>query len=330
MQKYLKLSLLGLVFMVACNEEKCRESSVEASPEKLQVERLEEELFKAKSAGQVEAIFRNNPGFAIGFLDADQYPSEDIVAQRFFNLINDPSIDTLYQEVEEEYNNFSKVEEQLSCAFGKLKKLYPQTEVPKIQTVVTGLYRDISFSDSLIVIGLDHFLGENAKYKPLDVPDYIYKRYSKKHMAAIVMSFVAGQHNKSNLNDKTMLAEMIDYGKTYYLVSQLLPCVPENIIIGYTDKEWSDSESNDDIIWANIIENELLYEVNHTKKNKFMGERPNVFEIGEDCPGRIGRWVGWQIVNAYMNQNPQTTIQQLMDMTSAQLIFEKSKYKPRN
>jgi gliding motility-associated lipoprotein GldB len=330
MKKYFRLSLLGLVLLLACNEDKCRESSVQSDPAKLDIERLEKVLFKAKSADQVEAIFRNNPGFAIGFLDSDQYPSNAIVAQRFFNLINNPSIDTLYQEVEAEYNNFDRIENQIAGAFGKLQKIYPQTTVPKIQTVVTGLYRDISFSDSLIVIGLDHFLGENAKYKPLDVPDYIYKRYSKQHMSSIIMSFIAGQFNKSNLEDKTMLAEMIDYGKTYYMVSELLPCIPENIIIGYTDKEWSDSKANDDIIWANIIENELLYEVNHTKKNKFMGERPNVFEIGEDCPGRIGRWVGWQIVNAYMKQNPQTTIQELMDMTNAQTIFEKSKYKPRN
>lgn len=330
MHKYFKLSLIGLVLLVACSEEKCRKSSIDAVSVELQIDRLEEKLFASKTVEQVESIFRNNPGFAIGFLDTDQYPSENIVAQRFFNLINDPSIDTLYQEVESEYSNFDKIEDQLSGAFGKLKKLYPQAKVPKIQTVVTGLYRDISFSDSLIVIGLDHFLGENAKYKPLDVPDYIYKRYSKQHMSAIIMSFIAGQYNRANLEDKTMLAEMIDYGKTYYLVSELLPCVPENIIIGYTEKEWSDSEANDDIIWANIIENELLYEVNHTKKNKFMGERPNVFEIGEDCPGRIGRWVGWQIVSAYMMQNPETTIQQLMETTNSQLIFEKSRYKPRN
>ena len=59
-----------------------------------------------------------------------------------------------------------------------------------------------------------------------------FKTKKQCHRSAIIMSFIAGQYNRANLEDKTMLAEMIDYGKTYYLVSELLPCVPENIIIG--------------------------------------------------------------------------------------------------
>jgi hypothetical protein len=59
-----------------------------------------------------------------------------------------------------------------------------------------------------------------------------------------------------------------------------------------------------------------------------MGERPNVYEIGEKCPGRIGAWVGWEIVRAYMANNPRVTLQELMEEDNPKKIFTLSKYRP--
>ena len=55
-----------------------------------------------------------------------------------------------------------------------------------------------------------------------------------------------------------------------------------------------------------------MYESSHFIKNKYVNERPNVTEIGNECPGRIGQWLGWKIVNAYMKNNPEVTLQELM------------------
>jgi hypothetical protein len=51
-------------------------------------------------------------------------------------------------------------------------------------------------------------------------------------------------------------------------------------------------------------------------------------EVGEKCPGRIGQWVGWQIVNAYMNAHKDVTLPELMNQRDAQKLFKESKYKP--
>ena len=52
-------------------------------------------------------------------------------------------------------------------------------------------------------------------------------------------------------------------------------------------------------------------------------------EIGQQAPGRIGAWVGWQIVRAYMQENPAVTLAQLLAEEDAQKILNGSKYKPR-
>ncbi|MDF1518362.1 MAG: gliding motility lipoprotein GldB, partial [Lutibacter sp.] len=51
-------------------------------------------------------------------------------------------------------------------------------------------------------------------------------------------------------------------------------------------------------------------------------------DIDKESPGRIGVWLGWQIVSAYMTNNNDVTLQQLLQ-TDAEEIFNKSKYKPK-
>jgi uncharacterized protein YjaZ len=82
------------------------------------------------------------------------------------------------------------------------------------------------------------------------------------------------------------------------------------------------------VIWTHFLKNELLYENNHTVKKKYLDERPTTFEIGNKAPGRIGTWLGWQIVKAYMRENDEITLPQLMDTANARKILDQSKYRP--
>ncbi|MDA0201197.1 MAG: gliding motility lipoprotein GldB, partial [Bacteroidetes bacterium] len=51
-------------------------------------------------------------------------------------------------------------------------------------------------------------------------------------------------------------------------------------------------------------------------------------EIDNESPGRIGIWLGWQIIKSYMERHPKTEIQALLNLP-AQTLFSKSNYKPR-
>ena len=63
-------------------------------------------------------------------------------------------------------------------------------------------------------------------------------------------------------------------------------------------------------------------------KKKYIEDRPKTYEIGEKAPGRIGTWLGWQIVNKYMAEKDKTTLPELMGIKSPQKLFKESKYKP--
>ncbi|WP_436514635.1 gliding motility lipoprotein GldB [Ekhidna sp. To15] len=319
------LLMICVVFFASCASEPCRDS-VQPESIVLEVDRLEQELFSRKSVEEVEGFLESHPDFAKFFLHSDQYPTNTILAERMFGLIQNPSIDTLYQESVEAFKNFDEVVNTLEEGLGRLKTYYPQTPSPRVQTAVTGLYNDLFISNEHIMIGMDFFIGEGASYKPQQIPNYILARYTTQHLAASILQFVSSQYIQTGRGDQ-MLSEMIDYGKSYYLLSKILPCTPERILIGYTEDEWEDVFENDQIIWANFVQNEWLYETNHTVKQKFLGERPNVYEIGDKCPGRIGRWLGWQIVNAYAEKTG-ASVTEIMAETDLNKLFTQSGYKP--
>jgi hypothetical protein len=184
-------------------------------------------------------------------------------------------------------------------------------------------------SDSLIIIGLDYYLGGEASYRPLNTPGYILKRYRKENIVPNTLLFMSEKYNETDPDDQSLLADMIYYGKSYFFSKQMLPCVPDSIFLGYTPAEMNDIDYNEAIIWANFIENELLFETSHFIKDKFISERPQTLEISQNCPGRIGRWIGWEIVKEYRERNEDLTFTKIMGNPDARAIFIKSKFKPR-
>jgi uncharacterized protein YjaZ len=78
-----------------------------------------------------------------------------------------------------------------------------------------------------------------------------------------------------------------------------------------------------------LVDNELLYTTDKMLVNKWVNQAPFIAGIPKQSPGRLGQWVGWQIVRNYMKESPEVTIQNLMDNQNAQEIFTRSKYKPK-
>lgn len=218
-------------------------------------------------------------------------------------------------------------QEQLETAFKVIKYHYPDFVAPDVKTFVSGLSQDLLISDSLMVFGIDFFIGKDATYKP-NVYEYIQKRYERYNMVPAALLLLSNKFNETNVKERNLLSEMINTGKAYYFVETILPCAPDSVIIGYPEQKLADVHHNEGRIWAHFIEKSLLFDRNPFILNKYIGERPSTPEIDSSAPGRIGTWVGWQIVRKYMERNPKVSLPELMAETDYQKIFNESKYKP--
>lgn len=326
----LQYTLFLCLLLFSCREKSCHQPAVVASIHiPLRLHRLENDLVAAKTKEDIQAVFAAHPMVADRFFDVSQYPSEDALAEALFKTFQNRHLDTLYQETVNAYADFAIIEEHLVRAFQHITYYYPTFVPPTIKTVFSGLYKDVYFSDEIFIIGLDYFIGPDATYKPLDIPHYMLARYTPDYVVPTALLYLSNRYNAIDSADKSLLAAMIAAGKTFYFVAAVFPCLSQEHVIGYSRKQWEEVTANEKIIWKNFVVNRWFYEQDDLLKQRLIGERPGVPEIGSKCPGRIGAWLGWQIVRAYMAHHPDYTLPMLMEETNARKIFTLSQYKPR-
>ena len=101
----------------------------------------------------------------------------------------------------------------------------------------------------------------------------------------------------------------------------------DTLLFGYTTQELAESNAFQGEVWEHFIDNSLLFKKDEVTKTKYVGERPKTPEIGPACPGSIGRWLGWVIVNQYLAQNPKISLPKLMANQEANKLFLASGYR---
>ena len=306
-------------------EEKCvvsQESKVE-----LKFQSFEDSIPSIQTKKQLVSFLTRHPELRDIFFGRGNYPSDSVFINSLYNKFTHPGFDTLLIETKKVFGDLSELKTEFENAFTNIKYYYPNFQIPRIETVIAGLESDIFVSDTLIIVGLDYYLGKKAKYRP-NMYEYMLKRYEKNFVvpSALLLIGIDNKIDRVNMGDRTMLAEMISYGKAFYFAKHMLPCTPDSVFIGYSEKEFKGAKVNQEMIWKRLVDNEVLFSTTPTMKQKYIAERPHTIEVSPDCPGRIGLWVGWQIVNEYATQNSKTPLPELMKIVDAQKILRGSKY----
>lgn len=319
MKNYSFLFLLALL-LTSCDKKSKVEKAVEEIPVQMNLFRFEQAFFDAKPADlpQVKAEF------------PDFFP-EETPDDVWLEKLQNPQWRELYTEVEKKYKNFNSKQTEIEDVFKHIKYYFPAVQTPKIYTAIGEMdYNNkVIYANDKLIIALELFLGNKHKFY-VDFPEYIRQNFEEKQMMPeVASSFALGILPASS--DKTLLSEMIYYGKELYLKDLLLnEEVTDAEKIGYTPQQIAWSQENEAFIWSYFIEKQLLYSSDSKLPNRFVNVAPFskfYLEIDNESPGRIGRWIGWQIVRSFMENN-EVSVQNMIKMNANEL-FVKSKYKPK-
>ncbi|TGE26770.1 gliding motility lipoprotein GldB [Hymenobacter metallicola] len=297
-------------------------------PVEVQIERLEQPFFQLKNVAGAKQFLRQQPAFATYYLGRRQFPSEDVLAEQLVGLATNQGLQKLGRESADAFKDTKVLQSELKSLFQHVRYYFPSFPVPPVKTFVSGLSQDLFVNDSLMVLSIDFFAGPKASYRP-NVPDYILRRYTPPHLLPTAALAISSKYNQKQLTNQTMLSEMVQFGKALYFAEKVLPCTADSLLIGFTDKELANLQFNEGKVWGHFIEKNLLYNTSPFIIQKYIGERPNVPEIDKTCPGRVGAWVGWQIVRKYMAEHPTVTLAQLMAQKDPQRILNESRYRPK-
>jgi hypothetical protein len=331
--KYVSLALLWLLLLSCSGEDdKCAfipdTGTIDIKPV---FQSLEDSLPAITTKTDLVRFMSSHPDTRDLFFNRGAYPSDSVFINRLFSRFSNPHIDTLLLETHRVFGDGTVLQAQFIQAYANLKYYYPEFNPPRIQTLISGLETDLYITDTTLFIGLDYFLGPGAKYRPNNMYAYMLRRYTKDFIVPSVMLLtgVDSRFNKNNEADKTVLAEMIAYGKAFYFAKRMIPCISDTLLLGYSSKELEGSLAHENLIWSRLVQDEVLFSTSHLVKQRFLAERPKTIEVGEDCPGRIAQWVGWRIVEKFMEEHPEMSLSQLMQTSDAPRIFKESGYKPQ-
>lgn len=236
----------------------------------------------------------------------------------------------LFNETQKVFKTLDNEEIQLRSLFKHVTYYNPKFKVPKVITLLTNIDYDnrVIYADSLMLISLDAYLGAKHPFYN-DYPKYIRQNNHKKHLIVDVANSIIEKQFQPTTN-RTFLGKIIHEGKKLYLADLYLPKVANYEKIGYTQEKMNWAIHNEQEIWKYFIEQKLLYSTDTKLNGRFIDIAPfSKFYLAHDndSPGRLGVWIGWQIVRAYM-QNNDVSLQELLKL-DAEHIFKNSKYKPK-
>jgi len=196
---------------------------------------FEDSIASIQTKKQLVGFLKRHADLRDIFFGRENFPDDSTFINQLFRKFTHPAFDTLLMETKKVFGDDHELKEEFQNAFANLHYYYPNFKAPRIQTAITGLETDIFVSDSLIIVGLDYYLGRNAKYRP-NAYEYIVKRYEKNFVvpSALLLLGIEAKYDRVNMEDRTVLAEMIGYGKAYYFAKHMLPCAPDSAFIGYS------------------------------------------------------------------------------------------------
>ncbi|WP_295717722.1 gliding motility lipoprotein GldB [Mucilaginibacter sp.] len=241
----------------------------------------------------------------------------------------------LKHDVEAVYPNMDKQNAELTEAFKYIKYYYPKKRIPKVYAYLSGFQAQTSIGDGYFAIGLDLFLGANSRFYPSITsafPHYLSRHFTPDNITPRVVEGIAREDMfPEDDNDKSLLSKMVYNGKIMYFMDRILPDVGDTTKISYTATQLKWCNDFESKIWGYFLEENLLYETDYPKIQKYLTEAPFTPGLGErnESAPKLAVYTGWQIVRAYMDKHPEVTLPQLMADKDAQKILNQSKYKPK-
>lgn len=244
-----------------------------------------------------------------------------------------------------EFENTAALKKEFEQAFRYVKYYFTGYNPPKLITIVgppDALAQTLSGEQTPNFIGPD-FLGLSLQFylgKDFSLyqdkffisniaPEYRSRRFDKKYLVADAMKLIVDDINADKSQGKGLIEQMIEKGKQWWVLDKFLPQTPDSIKTGYTKQQLAWCETNEGLIWNQIITTEKdLYTKDPVTLQNYLGEAPFTQSMSPASPGNIGHWVGWQIVKKFADKNSSMSIPEVLK-TDAKKIFEIAKYKPK-
>ena len=204
MKKFFFPAVIGIVLLLqSCGDRSADECVIVPDAADITVnvslEQFQDTLASIATKEDLVNLFTRQPLLRDYIFRRTAYPDDSVFINDVYKRLTNPGIDTLLSETKRVFGDLSTLRTEFENAFRNVKYHYPDFVPPRIQTVISGLETDMLVSDSLIIIGLDFYLGKDGRFRP-KMYDYLLRRYDPDDIVSSVM-LIYGIDDKRNKVD---------------------------------------------------------------------------------------------------------------------------------
>lgn len=300
----------------------------------IEFERFDQKMFAGQSPQEMKEInaeLIESGGELYEFYVYDMLHSgsvyDDSIGTYLYYFVKDSMMNIVVEDIDRTFGDFKEQEEEIVDLFKHFKYHLPNAALPKkIITYNSAFNYGVVSTTDYIGIGLEMYLGyENRIIQKIGYPQFMKKKMDKDYMLVDVAHSWIISNLMGEDKAETFLSSMIYYGKLRYVVDAMLPNQEDHFKIRYTQEEYDWALASEYDIWQFLIDMNWIYSTDPKVKLRYFEEAPTTVDM-EGSPGRIGQFMGWQIVRAYMEKNPDVSVQELIDETNEGKILKA--YKP--
>ena len=206
----------------------------------------------------------------------------------------------------------------LENGFKRLHVFMPDEIIPEVIWMNSGFNFAIYPREEFVAVGLEWFLGPEHPILTLLPPDrfpkYQQLRMHPDLMAADAMKgWMLVHFINRGYTGKKCVDDILYWGKVLWLLGKCMPEQPEHILMDWTPEDLEWAKTNETAIWLELQPATVLFETNRTVFHRWLTDGPftKFGSIPQESPDRLGVWMGLRIVEDFMEQNPETSADQL-------------------
>ncbi len=226
-----------------------------------------------------------------------------------------PAVRIFTPDVLAEYPDLAGLPRSLGGVESGIEGLFPDVHAHEFYTAISPYSQSIYiYADTMVFIALNHYLG-------VDYPGYAgrfneYERQMKTReripydvAEAIIATLKPFEGDSTGV---TVASRLLYEGALLASVRTVVPGADDSLVLGFTPQQWQWALDHEAEMWKALLGRGMLYSVSPTDAARLFSPSPSTGVLHRDAPGRMGRFLGLRIVDSYLDNNPGTTLSQML------------------
>lgn len=224
---------------------------------------------------------------------------------------------------------FGRLKTEIDILFKHYAYYFPKDSIPNIISFCSGWNYAFAPYRNNLVLSLDMYLGDTCSlYKYLPFPKYQIAKMNPDYIIPdLARALLLIKTDRQQAAD-FLLAHAVFYGKLFYGIKALIPKTDDRLILGYTTDHMKYLSQYEHQLWTYFATDNKWFVQDLKVIRAHITEGPFTAAISKECPPRIAMWVGYRMVTAFMNRNPQITLDSLFSIQDPHRILRESAYRP--